>query len=388
MVRGDWAAKVVSCPQTLGPAEEAEVQVECRPPPSLQQWELQSDLAHLHAVVTYQQAGKAGAAWGWARLEVAPPLEVTAPASLPLKRGTEAVLAATALDGIDPQPSFQVTARTELPGVSVGEPRITPTGERSISIEVPVSAAADAQPAAGGLTLEVRSGPRRAEATVRVEIGRFRVALIENDLGDEWRYPLNALSTYPGIAPEFIPPARVADTLPASAAEIAQRWEALVIGDTGAGAESFTPGQLQAMADFVLAGGGLMMVGGMKCYTPGGYAETPLAEVLPVDMSDGSYAMGEVGVRVTEPEFIFFKDYEPGFPAFGAHQMLREKAGARVIARFTDGTAFVTLGEPGRGRTLALGAIWNHGSGRQFRMWEQYGRFIGRCVRWVAHDLD
>ena len=137
-----------------------------------------------------------------------------------------------------------------------------------------------------------------------------------------------------------------------------------------------------------IAGGGLMMIGGMQCYTPGGYGETTLAEALPVDMSDGSYVMGEMHVEVTEPEAVFFEGYDAVFPPFGAHQTLSEKPGSRVIARFSDGTPFATLGEAGKGRTLALGAIWNHGSGRAFRQWRESGRFVGRCVRWVGHDLD
>lgn len=292
------------------------------------------------------------------------------------------------MDGVDPHPTFQVSARAQVPGVTVAQPQVAVSGERSVAIEIPLSAAPDAEAASGDVTLEVRSGPRRVRVAVPLEVGRFRVAMIESQLGGEWRYPFDALLRYPGIAPEFIPPGEVRDRLPSSAAEIAERWEAIVIGDTGVGAAVFAPEQLQAIADFVLAGGGLMMIGGMQCYTPGGYGETPLAEVLPVDMSDGSYVMGEIHVEVTEPEAVFFEGYDAVFPPFGAHQTLSEKPGSRVIARFSDGTPFATLGEAGKGRTLALGAIWNHGSGRAFRQWREYGRFVGRCVRWVGHDLD
>ena len=59
-----------------------------------------------------------------------------------------------------------------------------------------------------------------------------------------------------------------------------------------------------------------------------------------------------------------------------------------MIARFGDGTPFATLGTAGKGRVLSLGAIWNHGSGAAFRQWKEYGRFVGRCVRWTAGDLE
>ena len=92
-------------------------------------------------------------------------------------------------------------------------------------------------------------------------------------------------------------------------------------------------------------------------------------------------AVLEKGVRL-------FEGYDPVFPPFGAHQLLRAKLGARVLAQFTDGTPFVTLGQAGKGRVLALGAIWNYGSGKAFRQWPNYGRFVGRAVRWAAKDLD
>ena len=92
-------------------------------------------------------------------------------------------------------------------------------------------------------------------------------------------------------------------------------------------------------------------------------------------------------MQVLRPELVFFEGYDPAFPAFGAHQLLRARPGSDVIAQFEDGTPFVTLGTAGEGRVLAMGAIWNHGSGAAFRQWPRYGTFIGRCVRWTARDL-
>lgn len=220
-----------------------------------------------------------------------------------------------------------------------------------------------------------------------VEIGRVRVLLIESDVGDEWRYPFDALRAYPGIAPAFLPADRARDELPDSAAALAACYEVVVIGDTGTGAAAFRPAQLDALAKFVRAGGGFMMVGGAKCYTPGGYAETPLAAILPVDLADGSYRLGPVQVEVTAPEVVLFEHYEPAVPTFGAHQVLAAKPGARVLARFEDGTPYLTTGEVERGRVIALGAIWNHGSGQAFRQWRQYGTLLGRMVRWLGRDL-
>src|SRR5439155_10103651 len=73
----------------------------------------------------------------------------------------------------------------------------------------------------------------------------------------------------------------------------------------GAEADSLSPDQLRMLADFVSKrGGGLMMVGGRHSFAEGGWAGTPLAEVLPVVVeSDAKRPRGEyfsaVAVRPT-----------------------------------------------------------------------------------------
>ena len=60
-------------------------------------------------------------------------------------------------------------------------------------------------------------------------------------------------------------------------------YRGIVLGSIEAGA--FTPDQLRMMADFVsLRGGGLLALGGRLAFAEGGYAGTPVAEALPVDL--------------------------------------------------------------------------------------------------------
>ena len=388
LIRGDWRAEVISCPARLGAHASATVEVACTAPVPLARYELQSDLAHLHVLVRGRQGKRNLAAWGWARLEIAGLLEVAGPASVALKAGAATEVALSVTDGVDARPQVVADVKADVPGLVVGPARVAVVGEGRVRVVVPLSVPAGAEAAKGVLTVALRSGPRRVAFEVPVEVGRFRVVLIENEVGDEWRYPLAALHAYPGIAAEFLPAGSLATAFPDTPEGIAGRWDAVALGDTGTGAAAFTPKQLAALAEFVRRGGGLMTIGGAKCYTAGGYANAPLAGVLPVDLSDGSYAMGEIGVDVLEKAAVFFEGYDPVFPRFGAHQRLREKAGTRVLARFSDGTPFAVLGTAGRGRVLSLGAIWNHGSGKAFREWPAYGRFIGRCVRWIARDLE
>ena len=66
------------------------------------------------------------------------------------------------------------------------------------------------------------------------------------------------------------------------------RFRALILGSIEA--SHFTPDQLRMISDFVSErGGGLLMLGGHRAYAEGGYAGTPVADVLPVvlDERDG-----------------------------------------------------------------------------------------------------
>src|SRR5947208_13138923 len=59
------------------------------------------------------------------------------------------------------------------------------------------------------------------------------------------------------------------------------QYRALILGSVEAA--SFTPDQLRMIADFVnKRGGGLLMIGGRRSFAEGGWAGTPVGEVLPV----------------------------------------------------------------------------------------------------------
>jgi uncharacterized membrane protein len=61
----------------------------------------------------------------------------------------------------------------------------------------------------------------------------------------------------------------------------------LILGSVEAAA--FTPEQLRMIADFVnKRGGGLLMLGGRRSFAEGGWAGTPVGEVLPVVLDSGS----------------------------------------------------------------------------------------------------
>ena len=80
-------------------------------------------------------------------------------------------------------------------------------------------------------------------------------------------------------------PDDLAGGFPTTRAELF-RYQGLVLGSIEA--NHFTPDQLQMIADFVNhRGGGLLMLGSQRSFAEGGYAGTPVADVLPVVLDTG-----------------------------------------------------------------------------------------------------
>ena len=89
---------------------------------------------------------------------------------------------------------------------------------------------------------------------------------------------------------------------PTTRAELFQ-YQGIVLGSIEA--SHFTPDQLRMIADFVNhRAGGLLMLGSHRSFAEGGYAGTPVADVLPVVLdasvadSEGSF-FTEVSVATT-----------------------------------------------------------------------------------------
>ena len=97
-------------------------------------------------------------------------------------------------------------------------------------------------------------------------------------------------------------PTELAGGFPATRAELF-RYRAIVLGSIEASA--FTPDQLRMLADFVsVRGGGMLFLGGRSAFSEGGYAGTPLADILPMFVEGDAVAdtltpFHELNVRVT-----------------------------------------------------------------------------------------
>lgn len=103
----------------------------------------------------------------------------------------------------------------------------------------------------------------------------------------EQKYLRWALDASPDVNVEtvHIDPRRPEETRPADLAERFKpgKYEVYILGDLDSSV--FQAGELEDLADTVSKGAGLIMLGGFHSFGPGGYAETPLASVLPVRMN-------------------------------------------------------------------------------------------------------
>ncbi len=164
-------------------------------------------------------------------------------------------------------------------------------------------------------------------------------------------------------------PTELAGGFPTTRAELF-RYRAIVLGSIEASA--FTPDQLRMLSDFVsVRGGGMLFLGGRRAFGEGGYAGTPLADILPmfVDgdaVSDSLTPFNELHVRVT--------------PAGLSHPVTQHAAPTRRRAR-ADSSPIVRVPVTSVNRVTRLkpGAITLlEGSAGRYRqpvlIYQRYGR--------------
>jgi uncharacterized membrane protein len=102
----------------------------------------------------------------------------------------------------------------------------------------------------------------------------------------EQNFIRRALDASPDIRVDVVDPdPRRPETRPADLGERLKPGKVEVYFLGNLDATAFQPGELDDLADSVSKGAGLIMIGGVHSFGPGGYAETPLEKVLPVKMS-------------------------------------------------------------------------------------------------------
>lgn len=164
---------------------------------------------------------------------------------------------------------------------------------------------------------------------------------------------------------------------------------------------------LEKVREFVRDGGGLAMLGGIRSFDSGGYAESPLREVLPVELDGkGSYQTG-ANLRgvLTEPGkghpiTRLLPDPRANEEAWKKMPYLTSingilRAKGEVLLRgaadgASGGSPLLTVGRFGKGRTLALMSDdfwrWNFVSVGAREIGQNHLKLIREAVRWLAQE--
>jgi len=180
------------------------------------------------------------------------------------------------------------------------------------------------------------------------------------------------------------------------------RYDVYILGDVPA--ECLTRTQQRLLAAAVRRGAGLMMLGGRSSFGEGGWAGTPVADVLPVEVRAGEGQIEpEGGLKVipnaqgldnfvlqlgsTRRESLRLWEELPPIP--GANRLGRPKPTAVLLALSPGGEPLMADIEVGnRGRSLAFAGetwVWARASD-ETRL--AHRRFWRQAILWLAHKED
>jgi uncharacterized membrane protein len=156
------------------------------------------------------------------------------------------------------------------------------------------------------------------------------------------------------------------------------RYRGLVVGSVEA--SFFTADQLRMIAEFVSKrGGGLLALGGRHSFAEGGYASTPVAEVLPVVLEEGGR---------TEARFFAQLKVEP--TPFGMTHGVTQLAATEdlSLARWKTMPPLSALNPVRRTRPGAVTLLLGRGDGlsapQVVLAYQRYG--AGKALAFTAHD--
>lgn len=196
-------------------------------------------------------------------------------------------------------------------------------------------------------------------------------------------------------------PAHAALTdFPNSAAELAA-YDVVVLSDVGANTlllhpdtsvnSVALPNRLEALAAYVKAGGGLIMVGGYMSFQGihgmARYSGTPVEEVLPVSIhqyDDRVEAVDGFAPNVSDSRHPVTAGLPETFPTMLFRNDVTLKDGADLLLE-TGGHVVLATWEIAKGRTAAFTCdIAPHGAPPEFLEWAHFDDFWWRLLNWVA----
>ncbi len=181
----------------------------------------------------------------------------------------------------------------------------------------------------------------------------------------------------------------------------------LIIFDNLSYRSYFNRRYLEKVRDFVRDGGGLAMLGGVNSFGSGGYWESPLGEVLPVELDgEGGYETGTHLRPVLEfagkahPSTRIFPDPPANQEAWNKmpplntlNRVARPRGEVLLSAapsRASKGWPLLTVGKFGKGRTLAFLSDdlwrWNFIAVGRKESSQGHQKLIRQAMRWLSQE--
>ena len=247
---------------------------------------------------------------------------------------------------------------------------------------------------------------------VTVLEGGVSVLYLEGGVRYEARFLRSAVDASPDIQVDYLALSRPTNKFDVSDRFEPGKYDVVILGNVDASA--FAPGDLEKLAEMVRAGAGLLMTGGFHSFGPGGYGQTPLAELLPVRMGrlerqrfgepvrgdlhwPGPIAMRPAGPLGVGHPIMQLAPGEENLavwfrlpPLDGANRFNRLAPTAVVLAESADNQRrpLLVAGQPGgEVRVLAFAgdSTW-HWPLEGFK--EQHQRFWRQLMLWLARKED
>ena len=242
---------------------------------------------------------------------------------------------------------------------------------------------------------------------VTVLKGGLNVLYVEGAIRPEQKFVRRALDASQNIKVDYVRiDAQRPETRPSDLAERMRpgKYDVYILGDVDS--QAFGERELEQLRDAVREGAGLIMLGGIHSFGPGGYQRTALADVLPIVMGnferqnfdepiqmdlhrEGPLAMrptrvGELHFAMRLGEGSSNAEVWEQLPALaGANRFVELKPGASALAESTAGDPLLVAQDFGAGRVVAF-------AGDSTWQWVLQGfedphrRFWRQLVLWLA----
>jgi uncharacterized membrane protein len=201
---------------------------------------------------------------------------------------------------------------------------------------------------------------------------------------------------------DFLPNHVAGTKFPGTADEL-KNYRCVILSDIGANtlllhpqtfaASERTPNRLAAIRDYVVDGGGFIMVGGYLTFqgidAKARYAGTPVEDVLPVTLSvnDDRMEVPEgVVPQVVAKKHPIVQGLEQLWPALLGYNVVTPRKGAHVIATVREDPLLAVHQFKG-GRTVAFTSDCGpHWAPPAFCEWNGYKTLWQRMVGWAAQE--